>query len=63
MVAVRIHGLAWRVEISEIEEFFADFKLVPDSVLLGQGEDGRNNGLGAVVMVNAEEATNAVEKL
>jgi RNA recognition motif-containing protein len=56
MVAVRIHGLAWKVESSEVEEFFANFKTVPDSVVLGVGEDGRNNGLGTIAFENAEEA-------
>jgi RNA recognition motif-containing protein len=63
MVAIRIHGLAWRVETQEVEEFFADFKFIPDSVILGQGEDGRNNGLGAIVFETAEEADKAVEKM
>ena len=40
-------------------DFFKDYKTVPDSVVLGQGPDGRTNGLGAVVFENVEEAERA----
>lgn len=63
MVAVRIHGLAWKVETQEVADFFQEFKAVPDSVLIGQGEDGRANGLGAIVFETAEEADKAVAAL
>jgi hypothetical protein len=35
MVAVRLHGLAWRVEVQEVADFFKEYKTVPDSVVLG----------------------------
>lgn len=63
MVAVRIHGLAWRVETSEVEEFFAAYKIIPDSVILGKGDDDRNNGLGAICFETAEEAEKAVAEM
>lgn len=63
MVAVRIHGLAWRVETTEVADFFQNYKVIADSVLLGQGEDGRNNGLGAIVFETAEEAEKAVTEM
>ena len=62
MVAVRIHGLAWRAEAEEVVEFFSDYKTIPDSVILGKGEDGRSNGLGSILFENAEEAAKAAEE-
>ena len=41
MVAVRIHGLAWKVETQEVVDFFKDYKTVQDSVVLGQKLDRR----------------------
>ena len=63
MVAVRIHGLAWKVETQEVADFLQEFKAVPDSVIIGQGEDGRANGLGAIVFETAEEADKDVATL
>ena len=63
MVAIRIFGLAWRVETHEVADFFKDYKMVADSAILGVGEDGRNNGLGAVLMETAEEAEKASKEL
>ena len=63
MVAVRIHGLAWRVDPQEVADFFQEFKAVPDRVILGKGEDDRANGLGAIVFETAEEADKAVAAL
>lgn len=62
MVAVRIHGLAWRAEPEEVAEFFADYKVIPDTVIMGKGEDGRNNGLGSILFETADEAAKAAEE-
>ena len=49
MVAVRIFGLPWRVEVDEIAAKFGEYGFVPNSIILGKAEDGRNNGLGSLL--------------
>ena len=63
MVAIRMFGLAWRVEYSEIEDFYREFKFVERSIVLGKGDDGRNNGLGAILFEDEEQASKAAEEL
>lgn len=63
MIAVRIHGLAWKIETSEVSDFFQEYNPVPDSVIIGKGEDGRNNGLGAIAFESQDDADKAVEAL
>ena len=58
-VALRLKGLPWRVEKEQVSEFFQDFKIIENSVVLGVGADGRKNGQGTILFDDAEEATSA----
>lgn len=62
MVAVRMKGLPFRVQMDEIEEFFADYEFIKDSIILGENDDGRRNGFGAVLFKNKEQAAQAAEE-
>lgn len=62
LVALRIHGLPFRTSREEITEFFADYKLVPDTVIFGFADDGRKSGLGAIIFENEEEAQKAADE-
>lgn len=56
-------GLPWRVEKEQVSEFFQDFKIIDNSVVLGIGADGRKNGQGTILFDDAEEAASAQEKM
>lgn len=62
-VALRIKGLPWRVEKEQVSEFFQDFKIIENSVVLGVGADGRKNGQGTILFDDADEASSACEKM
>ena len=62
MVAVKMRGLPWRVEESQIEEFFEGFGWVRDSIRIGELEGGRRTGQGAVLFESPAEATRAMEE-
>ena len=62
-VALRLKGLPWRVEKEQVSEFFQDFKIIDNSVVLGVGADGRKNGQGTILFDDAEEAASAQEKM
>jgi len=44
MVALKMRGLPWRVEIQEIEQFFSRYAYIRDSVRIGELADGRKTG-------------------
>lgn len=62
MVAVKMKGLPFRVRYEEIEEFYQDYEFIKQSIILGENEDGRKNGFGAILFKNAEEAAKAAEE-
>jgi RNA recognition motif-containing protein len=59
MNVVKIRGLNYNVRYEEIHEFFKDFKIVDQSVVLGLNREGRKNGFGAILFDNEEEANKA----
>ena len=61
-VAVRIHGMPFQATREEIYEFFADYKVVPDTLIYGLADDGRKSGLGSLIFENEEEAAKAAEE-
>ena len=63
LVAVKIRGLDYGVTYNEIKSFFNGFNYVDNSVILGKGRDGRNNGFGSILMKTAEDVENAVKEL
>ena len=62
MVAVKMRGLPWRVEESQIEEFFEGFAWVRDSIRIGELEGGRRTGQGSILFENPAEAARAIEE-
>lgn len=61
--ALRIHGLPWAATKEEVYEFFADYKVVPDTLIWGlKPEDGRKSGLGSIIFETAEECAKAAEE-
>ena len=46
----------------EIYEFFADYKVVPDTLIFGLADDGRKSGLGSLIFESEEEAIKAGEE-
>lgn len=44
MVALKMRGLPWRVEVEEIEQFFSRYAFIRDSVKIGELADGRKTG-------------------
>ena len=58
-VALKMRGVPFRSTESEVEEFFADYKLVPGSVKFETGEDGRKTGFAAALFESEEQASEA----
>jgi len=56
-----MRGVPFRATDSEVEEFFADYKLVAGSVKFEQGEDGRKTGWAAALFESEDQATQAQE--
>ena len=52
MVALKMRGLPWRVEVEEIEQFFSRYAYVRDSIHLGVLSDGRKTGQAALLFEN-----------
>lgn len=62
MVALKMRGLPWRVEVEEIEQFFSRYAYIRDSVRLGELADGRKTGQAAVLFENTDEAASAMNE-
>lgn len=62
MVALKMRGLPWRVEVDEIEQFFSRYAYIRDSVRLGELSDGRKTGQAAVLFENPDEAASAMNE-
>ena len=62
MVAVKLRGMPWRVEIEEIETFLEGFKWVRDSIRIGELEGGRRTGQGCVLLESEDEANRLTEE-
>lgn len=62
LVAVKLRGLPWRVETSQIEEFFEGFAWVRDSIKIGELEGGRRTGQASVLFETPQEACRAIEE-
>ena len=62
MVALKMRGLPWRVEVEEIEQFFSRYAYVRDSIHLGVLSDGRKTGQAALLFENSDEAGNAMNE-
>jgi RNA recognition motif-containing protein len=60
-VALKLRGVPFRASESEIEEFFADYKLVAGSIKLGVGDDGRKNGFAVALFESEDQAKEAQE--
>mmetsp|Transcript_42306 Transcript_42306/g.55749 ORF Transcript_42306/g.55749 Transcript_42306/m.55749 type:complete len:249 (+) Transcript_42306:469-1215(+) len=60
MVALKMRGLPWRVEVEEIEQFFSRYAYIRDSVRIGELADGRKTGQATVLFETADEASNAM---
>ena len=61
-VAVRIHGMPFQATREEVYEFFADYKVVPDTLIWGLADDGRKSGLGSLIFETEEDAQKAAEE-
>ena len=62
MVALKMRGLPWRVEVEEIEQFFSRYAYLRDSIHLGVLQDGRKTGQAALLFESQEEAANAMNE-
>lgn len=58
---MKLRGVPYRASESEVEEFFADYKLVAGSVKFGVGDDGRKNGFAAALFESEDQAKEAQE--
>ena len=56
MNVVKIRGLPYNIRYEDISDFFGDFKVVHQSVVLGLNQEGRKNGFGAILFENDDEA-------
>ena len=57
-----MRGLPYRATDEEVIEFFKDYKIKEDSLQWGQGDDGRKNGWGCILLENEDEAARAAEE-
>ena len=62
MVALKMRGLPWRVEVDEIEDFFQRYAYIRDSIRIGELQDGRKTGQATLLFQNEEEAKNAMNE-
>lgn len=60
-MALKLRGVPYRASEAEVEEFFADYKLVAGSVKFGVAEDGRKNGFAAALFESEDQANEARE--
>jgi RNA recognition motif-containing protein len=60
-VALKLRGVPFRASESEVEEFFADYKLVAGSIKFETGEDGRKTGFAAALFESEDQANSARE--
>ena len=61
-VALKMRGLPWRVELQEIEQFFARYAYIRDSIRIGELTDGRKTGQAVLLFESEEEAANAMNE-
>jgi heterogeneous nuclear ribonucleoprotein F/H len=62
LVAVRIHGMPFQATREEVYEFFADYKVVPDTLIFGLADDGRKSGLGSIIFETEDDAQKAADE-
>ena len=62
MVALKMRGLPWRVEVDEIEQFFSRYAYIRESIRVGALTDGRKTGQAALLFENPDEANNAMNE-
>lgn len=62
MVALKMRGLPWRVEVDEIEQFFSRYAYIRESIRVGELTDGRKTGQAALLFENPDEANNAMNE-
>ena len=60
---VKIRGLQYNIRYEEVADFFKDFKIVQQSVVLGVNYEGRKNGFGAILFETEDEAAAAQKAL
>jgi epithelial splicing regulatory protein 1/2 len=61
-VMVRMRGLPYDVSPENVIIFFADYNIIPDSIVIAEKPDGKRTGDGVVLFQHEDEAMRAVSE-
>ena len=62
-VGMRLRGLPFTVNPSDIGNFFSQYNVVQGSIKLGKNEDGRMTGQAACLFETRDDAKNALNEM
>ena len=62
LIALKMRGLPYRVQLEDVQRFFDGYKYDPKSILLGEDMHGRKTGYAAVLFQDEAEAERAMEE-
>ena len=62
LIALKMRGLPYRVQLEDVQHFFDGYKYDPNSILLGEDEHGRKTGYAAVLFQSEVEAERAMDE-
>lgn len=60
---IRLRGLPYDVQQEGIVEFFKEYKVYPESVIIGERSDGKRSGEGVILFFTEQQAERAVQEL
>ena len=63
MVALKIQGCPFNIRQRDIRQFFQDYNIYRQSIVLGVDNGGRKNGYATILFQNKEEASLALNNL
>lgn len=56
---LKLRGLPYDVREKDIEDFFWDYNICPESVIIGEKADQRRTGEGVILFQSEQEAVRA----
>ena len=62
-VGMRLRGLPFSIQPTDIFSFFSNYKLIQSSIKLGRNDDGKMTGQAACLFETADDAKQALNEL
>ena len=60
---MRLRGLPFSIQTSDIFSFFSGYKLIQNSIKLGKNEDGKMTGQATCLFETKDDAKNALNEM